>query len=57
VKFDTGYFKGFRLNDSDFTLTLNLNDEKKVNEMIKEIIEKDIKFQISENVSRKYQKN
>jgi hypothetical protein len=36
-------------------MTLNLNIDKNVNEMIKGIVEKDIKSQISEKGSRKSQ--
>lgn len=38
-------------------MTVNLNLDKKVNEMIKEIVEKDIKSQISQNMGKKYENN
>jgi hypothetical protein len=47
VKF--GYIK-----ENDFTMTLNLNTDKLVNEMIKGVVENDINSpQISEKTSRK----
>ena len=38
-------------------MTVNLNLDKKVSEMIKEIADKDIKSQISEKRSKKYEDN
>ncbi len=43
VKLDKNMPNGFELNENDFTLTLNLNKDKRVNDMIQKIIEQDIK--------------
>ena len=53
VKLDTMYFKGFKLKENDFTMTLNLNPDNKVNNMIIGFVEKDIISQISEKGRRK----
>jgi hypothetical protein len=57
VQYTNDYHTRYKLKEDDFTMTVNLYLEKKVYKMIKEIVEKDIKSQISEKMSKKYEKN
>ena len=56
VKLDSRKANGFELKENDFTMTLNLNKDKRINEMIQGIVEKNIKSQISEKGRREEQK-
>ena len=57
MQYTNDHHKRYKLKEDDFTMTVNLYLEKKVYKMIKEIVEKDIKSQISEKMSKKYEKN
>ena len=57
MQYTNDYHTRYKLKEDDFTMTVNLYLEKKVYKMIKEIVEKDIKSQISEKMSKKYEKN
>jgi hypothetical protein len=52
VKLDSRKANGFEFKENDFTMTLNLNKDKKINEMIQGIVERNIKSQISEKGRR-----
>lgn len=52
VKLDSSKLGGFHFKENDFTMTLNLNKDKKINEMIQGIVERNIKNQISEEGRR-----
>jgi hypothetical protein len=56
VKLDSRKANGFEFKENDFTMTLNLNKDKKINEMIQGIVERNIKSQISERGRREEQK-
>lgn len=56
VKLDSRTQKGFEFKENDFTMTLNLNKDKKINEMIHGIVERSIKSQMSERGRREEQK-
>ena len=56
VKLDSSKANGFEFKQNDFTMTLNLNKDKKINEMIQGIVERNIKSQISEKGRREEQK-
>ena len=52
VRLDSRKENGFEFKENDFTMTLNLNKDKKINEMIQGIVERNIKSQISEKGRR-----
>lgn len=49
VKLDKNLPNGFEFNENDFTLTLNLNKDKRINDMIQNIVEQDIKKEVIKN--------